>query len=503
MKRLCHVPLVLNTLIPTTTMRKLGTATPKMRIIANHRSITSWPVSSSLSSLAVWSSVMQWQPWMAYGTAASGFNKGCESAFVVPPRLAHIRSAAYFSPRFLPSVPTALAWKRQDDGHLLDVLCGSRQVRWMTTDSSSEKNAPGDENGKGDNELPKPEAEDNRTKDETSTLYPASSSPKQEGSSNSSLSTDSDSSSSSSSSQPPINNSIPASTESGNSSDNVYNNPYLFFAPSNNTDSSKSMAASWWRRFLSHKTGAQKRLRRIAGDVLISIGFGASSASSLLSSNSQDFQKVQENVRAMMEFLQTSEIEEEIRQVLSSTPDQLLDQIVLLGRAQDFLVRQENNGDPRDALLSESSSSTSSSLSSSSSTEVPQHLVDGLRLVKFAVAAYGDAVIQAAQMDLTGQIRDPRIVLFGSADDEAQLSRSRISEHISVPASDIVVLDVAYSASSKQLRHFVAVDHAHRQVVLSIRGTFSLAELVSDVVAFSRKLYSLVHYDERLCYRQH
>ena len=263
------------------------------------------------------------------------------------------------------------------------------------------------------------------------------------------------------------------------------------------------MAASWWRRFLSHKTGAQKRLRRIAGDVLISIGFGASSASSLLSSNSQDFQKVQENVRAMMEFLQTSDIEEEIRQVLSSTPDQLLDQIVLLGRAQDFLVRQENNGDPRDALLSESSSSTSSSLSSSSSTEVPQHLVDGLRLVKFAVAAYGDAVIQAAQMDLTGQIRDPRIVLFGSADDEAQLSRSRISEHISVPASDIVVLDVAYSASSKQLRHFVAVDHAHRQVVLSIRGTFSLAELVSDVVAFSRKLYSLVHYDERLCYRQH
>ena len=40
---------------------------------------------------------------------------------------------------------------------------------------------------------------------------------------------------------------------------------------------------------------------------------------------------------------------------------------------------------------------------------------------------------------------------------------------------------------SSHLRHFVAVDHANAKVVLSIRGTFSLSEMVVDVAGFSSK----------------
>jgi len=37
------------------------------------------------------------------------------------------------------------------------------------------------------------------------------------------------------------------------------------------------------------------------------------------------------------------------------------------------------------------------------------------------------------------------------------------------------------------LRHLVAVDHAHQEVVLAIRGTFSVQEIVVDLTSFSRE----------------
>ena len=48
-------------------------------------------------------------------------------------------------------------------------------------------------------------------------------------------------------------------------------------------------------------------------------------------------------------------------------------------------------------------------------------------------------------------------------------------------------MDVDYGNDINHLRHFVAVDHANKKVVLSIRGTFTLSEIVVDVAAFSRK----------------
>ena len=52
-------------------------------------------------------------------------------------------------------------------------------------------------------------------------------------------------------------------------------------------------------------------------------------------------------------------------------------------------------------------------------------------------------------------------------------------------------MDVDYGNDINHLRHFVAVDHANRKVVLSVRGTFTLSEIVVDVAGFSRKLVQL------------
>ena len=85
-------------------------------------------------------------------------------------------------------------------------------------------------------------------------------------------------------------------------------------------------------------------------------------------------------------------------------------------------------------------------------------------------------MIRAAEMDVTGRF-DNRL---------NQVTRSRISDHVGVPEKDIVLMDVDYDGDGNHLRHFVAVDHANKKVVLAIRGTFSLSEVIVDVAALSR-----------------
>lgn len=98
--------------------------------------------------------------------------------------------------------------------------------------------------------------------------------------------------------------------------------------------------------------------------------------------------------------------------------------------------------------------------------------------MKYSTAAYGDSMITAAEMDVTGRI-DTRV---------SRVTRTRISDHIEVPEDDIVLLDVDHGGSTNHLRHFVAINHENKEVVLSIRGTFSLSEMVVDVAGFSREL---------------
>ena len=86
-------------------------------------------------------------------------------------------------------------------------------------------------------------------------------------------------------------------------------------------------------------------------------------------------------------------------------------------------------------------------------------------------------------------IRAVEAEVHGTLDNRiSSLVTSRIAEHVRLPEEDIVLLDIDYyGASLNHLRHYVALDHSNEQIILSIRGTFSLAEVFVDVAGFSRK----------------
>ena len=117
--------------------------------------------------------------------------------------------------------------------------------------------------------------------------------------------------------------------------------------------------------------------------------------------------------------------------------------------------------------------------SSSSSSKISgSFLEEAKRYMKYATAVYGQAMINAAEVDARGSL-DGKV---------GRATKETISTHISVPPEDIVLMDVSnYNGDSSHLRHMVVVDHKHEKVVLSIRGTFSLEEIVLDVAAFSEE----------------
>jgi hypothetical protein len=133
---------------------------------------------------------------------------------------------------------------------------------------------------------------------------------------------------------------------------------------------------------------------------------------------------------------------------------------LLLARIQGILRRE--SADP--STVPDDSSPT---------TWVPS-VPQALRYAQLATAVYGDAMMQAAQLAVTGRY-DSR--WWGTGE---TTTIARASAHTGIPPSDFVVWDVDYRGSDLHLRHLVAVNHAHQEVVLSLRGTFSLAELVID-----------------------
>eukprot|EP00980_Cylindrotheca_fusiformis_P001349 scaffold338_cov116-Cylindrotheca_fusiformis.AAC.14 len=120
--------------------------------------------------------------------------------------------------------------------------------------------------------------------------------------------------------------------------------------------------------------------------------------------------------------------------------------------------------------------------------EVPQPLevqedalfwTEAKRYMRYATAVYGRAMIHAAQVEARGNF-DFETVGKSAVD--------TVSKHIGVPTEDIHLLDIdyKYKGNSNHLRHFVAVDHKHEKVVLTIRGTFSPDEVMVDICAFSK-----------------
>jgi hypothetical protein len=99
------------------------------------------------------------------------------------------------------------------------------------------------------------------------------------------------------------------------------------------------------------------------------------------------------------------------------------------------------------------------------------------RYMRYATAVYGQAMIHAAHVDARGHFLSTATMAA---------TKQVISQHIDVPPQDIIVMDVDYAGDYQHLRHMVVVDHKHKKVVLSIRGTFTLDEIVMDAAAFSR-----------------
>jgi len=105
---------------------------------------------------------------------------------------------------------------------------------------------------------------------------------------------------------------------------------------------------------------------------------------------------------------------------------------------------------------------------------------EALRFMRYATAVYGTKIMRAAEFATQGTI-DTRSYSF---------TKERIIRHIlgqtnsTTAAIDIKIITEA-SATEKYLRHFVAVDHDMEAVVLSLRGTFSLPEMLDDVIGFS------------------
>lgn len=96
--------------------------------------------------------------------------------------------------------------------------------------------------------------------------------------------------------------------------------------------------------------------------------------------------------------------------------------------------------------------------------------------MKYATAAYGNNMIRSVQIGIDGRW-DSRA---------NSMTRTLVSDHVGVPEEDIVSLDLDHDTEGYHLRHFVAVDHINKQVILAIRGTFSFSEIVVDVAAQSR-----------------
>jgi hypothetical protein len=208
-----------------------------------------------------------------------------------------------------------------------------------------------------------------------------------------------------------------------------------------------------------------KSIRKGAGGMVSGVGFLSSSLVSLASDKVPMAGRLKP-VKALQKFLKTTGIDLELAPSLNH---RLFTNILLLQKVQ-WVILQETlrSGDRRELAVED--------ITKSSQIEIPSW-DEARRYMRYSTAVYGQAMIRAAELDARGRI-DGRL---------QTVTKECISEHIGVPTDDIVLMDVDHGGDSQHLRHFVAVDHVNKKVVLSIRGTFSLSDVVVDVAAFSRE----------------
>eukprot|EP00531_Pseudo-nitzschia_arenysensis_P015125 CAMPEP_0116121206 /NCGR_PEP_ID=MMETSP0329-20121206/3575_1 /TAXON_ID=697910 /ORGANISM="Pseudo-nitzschia arenysensis, Strain B593" /LENGTH=653 /DNA_ID=CAMNT_0003615007 /DNA_START=83 /DNA_END=2042 /DNA_ORIENTATION=+ len=227
-----------------------------------------------------------------------------------------------------------------------------------------------------------------------------------------------------------------------------------------------------------------KVVRQGAGAVFSLVGFVGSSFVSLVTDRRSFEDRFEEPIRALSVYLKTTGVDIELSESLNS---RLGVNLCLLGRVHMYQAEEEalatilttQNKKKRRRIGSKivskvlndysfsSSPSSSSKLSSS-------FLEEARRYMRYATAVYGQAMMNAVEVDTKGSL-DGKV---------GRVTKESISDHISVPVDGIKLMDVSTLEGDKShLRHMVVVDHENKKVVLSIRGTFSLEEIILDVAA--------------------
>lgn len=220
-----------------------------------------------------------------------------------------------------------------------------------------------------------------------------------------------------------------------------------------------------------------KRMRQGMGNVLSGVGFVTSSAVSLVKDRRSFKDRFSVPLESLRTFLQKSGVDMELSAALNR---RLGTNVCLLGRVNMYQTLEEQKvvkDKDRKGKRGTKSRSGASSSSSSSSDFSSKFWEEARRYMRYATAVYGQAMVYAADVDARGK-------MDGKFD---RVTRDVIGGHISVPPEDIALMDVDYDGDSSHLRHFIAVDHENQKVVLSIRGTFSLTDIVLDVAGFSRE----------------
>jgi len=206
-----------------------------------------------------------------------------------------------------------------------------------------------------------------------------------------------------------------------------------------------------------------RELRLVVGDVIAAIGLIEAVIVGLVMDKTQHSWELIHSIDKLRNYLRKSGVQLELEGAL--TPRFATNLLILRKIQQISLDHGENMCETH----------------GSSITTVDE---EALRFMRYANAAYGTKVMRAAEYATQGKI----ITRSNS------FTKERIICHILEQANattvgpnatiDVKIITEA-NAKEKYLRHFVAVDHYKKAVVLSLRGTFNLPEMLDDVVAFS------------------
>jgi hypothetical protein len=113
--------------------------------------------------------------------------------------------------------------------------------------------------------------------------------------------------------------------------------------------------------------------------------------------------------------------------------------------------------------------------------DLKDSILIGHRMMRFATSAYGTEMIRSA-LD-----REVTVHEFLGHDDNYQVHKA-IAFHSGISnVNDIRILEINDGGDMHLLRHFVAIDHTSKSVVLAIRGTLSVSGALVDMTAMDGK----------------